>query len=142
VATHPTAHPLECASMKATNPLSSTALGATGAIDRMLRVGSIISDAVGSNRFEWQMAEIFLQLCVHGGDLPMQQLEKITGWGQTSVSRNVSKLGRGIGERPGAGLVEAFEDPHWRRRKIVRLTGKGVVLRERINAILQSDVRK
>lgn len=47
-----------------------------------------------------------------------------------AVSRNVNILGTGTPKEPGWGLVEAYEDAYWRRRKLVRLTQKGRTLME------------
>lgn len=56
----------------------------------------------------------------------MADLEKLTGVGQSSVSRNVTKIGPGPNPKePGYGLVEAYEDPFYRKRKLVRLTKRG-----------------
>lgn len=68
----------------------------------------------------------------------MQEIEKQTGWSQAAVSRNVAKLGIGITEgRPGSKLVEAFEDPTYRRRKIVRLTRKGRELSDELDELVR-----
>jgi DNA-binding MarR family transcriptional regulator len=62
-------------------------------------------------------------------ELPMADLIDLTGVGQSSVSRNVAALSstRGVRE-PGYGLVEAYEDPAYRRRKLVKLTARGRAL--------------
>ena len=104
---------------------------------KLIEAGDAIGKALGSDRFEWQTAKIFLTICKHGGEIPMQQVEKLTGWGQSSVSRHMAKLGQGITIRePGAQLVETFEDPEWRRRKIVRLTSLGRKLHDQLAAIV------
>ena len=61
----------------------------------------------------------------HRGEIPMQELMDLTGVSQSSVSRNVEKLASGKPRDPGYGLLEAFEDPYYRKRKIVRLTPRG-----------------
>jgi DNA-binding MarR family transcriptional regulator len=68
------------------------------------------------------------------GEIPMQDLADLTGTVQSSVSRNVEKLGQGSPSNPGFGLVEALEDPYYRRRKLVRLTSRGKALAESIDA--------
>lgn len=61
-----------------------------------------------------------------GNETPMADLADATGVGQSSVSRNVAILGQGINPREqGYGLLEAYEDPEFRRRKLVRLTAHG-----------------
>jgi DNA-binding MarR family transcriptional regulator len=68
------------------------------------------------------------------GELPMADLADSTGVVLSSVSRNVAKIGPGPNPKePGLGLVEAFEDPWNRKRKLVRLSAKGRKLAERIN---------
>lgn len=74
--------------------------------------------------------------------LPMADFEKLGG-SQAAVSRNIAMLGIGkkYGEQ-GAGLVEAFEDPEYRRRKLVRLTPRGrKVLGEVVDIIIKGARR-
>lgn len=60
-------------------------------------------------------------------EVPMAELGKLTGLAQSSVSRNVAKLAQGeTPMAPGFGLIEAFEDPFYRKRKLVRVTSKGL----------------
>jgi DNA-binding MarR family transcriptional regulator len=69
--------------------------------------------------------------------VPMGDLIDTTGVSQSSVSRNVATLGPGISpSQPGYGLMEAYEDPYYRRRKLVRLTAKGTKLRDHMQAVL------
>ena len=58
--------------------------------------------------------------------IAMQTIGEELDIAQSSVSRNVYKLGDiNRHKKTGIGLLEAFEDPMERRRKIVRLTAKG-----------------
>ena len=61
------------------------------------------------------------------------------GLSQSTVSRNVAYLGD-WNERKEAGhkLVEAYEDPAERRRKLVRLTAKGKRFVKSLNEIIYS----
>jgi DNA-binding MarR family transcriptional regulator len=56
----------------------------------------------------------------------MQELAEESGLTQSSCSRNVAVLSRWeeFG-KPGLDLVESFDDPRERRRKIVYLTANG-----------------
>ena len=57
----------------------------------------------------------------------MADLSDLTGLAQSSVSRNVAKLAQGMSpSEPGYGLIEAFEDPYYRKRKLVRVTPRGL----------------
>ena len=52
----------------------------------------------------------------------------LVGMSKASASRLVQTLGRGMREKAGLGLVEAYEDPQNWSRKLVKLTPKGVRL--------------
>lgn len=55
------------------------------------------------------------------------EAEKLLGLTQTTASRNYGYLGRGNVKKPhGYRLIEVYEDPFYRRRKLARLTAKGV----------------
>lgn len=109
----------------------------TKGLFKLLQAGAAAAEVLGSPRFEWQTLQIFLTICLHGGEMPQQELEKQTGWAQSAVSRNIAKLGNGltVGEQ-GARLVEAYEDPEWRRRKLVRLTTLGRRVAERLETVM------
>lgn len=110
------------------------------AAGNLLRMGNLVAEALGTGRFEWQTLQIFMAIGMSGGSMPMQEIERATGWTQSVVSRNVAKLaGRNSTALPIGELVEAFEDPLWRRRKIVRLTPKGRELWERLVGALQAE---
>jgi DNA-binding MarR family transcriptional regulator len=79
-------------------------------------------------QIEAQAIAVFLFVAVHGGKdgVAMQTISENLDIAQSSVSRNVYKLSDiNRHKKTGIGLLEAFEDPMERRRKIVRLTAKG-----------------
>lgn len=109
----------------------------TAGLGRLLSVGKAAGSALKTERFEWQTLQIFVVICLHGGEVPMQEIQRVTGLAQSAVSRNVAKLGSGLtAEEVGAGLIEAFEDPAWRRRKIVRLTALGRKVAEQLDGLM------
>jgi DNA-binding MarR family transcriptional regulator len=109
----------------------------TRGLSRLLDSGTLAVRYLGNDRFEWQTMRIFLTLCMNGGEMPQLELEKQTGLAQSAISRNVAKLGHGLTmDEAGARLIEAYEDPAWRRRKIVRLTARGRELAEKITDLL------
>jgi len=70
------------------------------------------------------------------GEMPMGDLADLIGIAQSSVSRNVALLGRGLTPvSSGHRLLEAYEDPFYRRRKLVKLTPRGELLRNELQAI-------
>ena len=64
----------------------------------------------------------------------MEKLAKRAGLTQSSCSRNVAVLSRWeeFG-KPGLDLVESFDDPRERRRRIVYLTANG---RQKVQSII------
>jgi DNA-binding MarR family transcriptional regulator len=84
---------------------------------------------------------LFLHVAVHS---PMSTAELVsaTGVSQSSVSRNIAKLGKGVlkdGTRePGLGLVENYPDPVDNRRDLVKLTPEG----EKVAARLAEHVSR
>lgn len=84
-----------------------------------------------SQDLQMQTALLFLQVGQHG-EVSMSDLEKQVGISQASVSRGVGVLSTGRPDEPGRGILEAFEDPYYRRRKIVKLTPRGKSMFNRI----------
>ena len=73
-----------------------------------------------------QSMAILLKVAKHSLPLKMAEIAEELGLSQSTVSRNVAYLGDWNRHREkGHQLVEAYEDPSERRRKLVRLTPKG-----------------
>lgn len=109
----------------------------TKGLARATEAGTLAARYFDNERFEWQTMRIFLCLCMHGGEMPQLELEKQTRLAQSAISRNIAKLGNGLTmDDPGSRLVEAYEDPAYRRRKIVRLTARGREFAEKLNDLL------
>jgi DNA-binding MarR family transcriptional regulator len=85
-----------------------------------------IREFTGDKEIQAQKVVIFLHTAMHR-EISMTDLLKLSGVEQSSVSRNVTLLAEGfpLKGKPGLGLVEAFEDPAFRRRKLVRITERG-----------------
>ena len=91
-------------------------------------------------QIEAQAIAVFLFVAVHGGKegVAMQTISEELDISQSSVSRNAYKLGDiNRHKKIGVGLLETFEDPMERRRKLVRLTSKG----KRVHSTLLSWVK-
>ena len=78
-----------------------------------------------------QTISCFLQIAMRR-EMPMFDLIKLLDVSNAAVSRNVTLLGQGSPKDPGLGLVEAYEDVYFRRRKLVRITQKGSILMEKL----------
>lgn len=79
-----------------------------------------------------QTIEVFLRVCSEPG-ITMTRLADVVGISQSSVSRNVAMLSKHF--KPGkAGLdcVEAREDLHERRRKVVNPTAHGTAVLKKL----------
>lgn len=80
------------------------------------------------SQIEAQAIAIFFYIGINAPQegVRMQKIAEELDIAQSSVSRNVYKLGDvNRHKKPGIGLLIAFEDPMERRRKLVRLTSKG-----------------
>jgi DNA-binding MarR family transcriptional regulator len=110
----------------------------TKTLNKLLQAGQLLAKASGIPRLEWQTTHTFLVLCLADGEMPQQELEKHLGLAQSSVSRNITRLGVGTPAEPGPRLVESFEDPCWRRRRIVRLTPQGRRLAQQLIEIMEN----
>lgn len=110
---------------------------------RLLKVAleslEAIRELTGDPEIQAQKVIILLQVAMHR-EISMTDLLKYAGVEQSSVSRNVTTLAEGfpLKGKPGMGLVESYEDPAFRRRKLVRLTKKG----EELIAKLEERVGK
>ena len=92
---------------------------------------------LGNDRFEWQTLDIFLTIADRASEIAMQELEAAHGLTQAAISRNAAKLGNGLTmNEPGARLIESYEDPAYRRRKLVRLTARGQEFKAQLVALL------
>lgn len=106
-------------------------------IARLASIGQLAVKYLGNDRFEWQTLAMFLSIADKSSDISMQELEVIHELTQASISRNTAKLGNGLTmDDPGARLVEAFEDPAYRRRKLIRMTARGREFKEQLVALL------
>jgi DNA-binding MarR family transcriptional regulator len=87
-----------------------------------------VRDYTGNNDIQSQTVLVFLHVALRR-EVAMSELQKLVGISQASVSRNVAKhsIGLSVHEK-GQNLVEAFEDPAYRVRKLVRISEKGLKL--------------
>lgn len=110
----------------------------TKQLAKLVEASKCLAKTTGNDRLELQTMQTFLIVCIAGGETSMQEIEKQLDFGQSTTSRNVSKLGNGISmDEPGPRLVEAYEDPAYRRRKLVRLTARGHKLADDLSSILE-----
>jgi len=93
-------------------------------LNRLSSILEMTRKRTGNSDLQVSALEMLLKVANHPG-IPMVDLETAVGVSQATVSRNVKKLGKGSRSKPGAGLVEAYEDPNNGRRKLVKLSASG-----------------
>jgi DNA-binding MarR family transcriptional regulator len=98
-------------------------------------------------RTDMPISQVLLFLHVaQRGPLAAEDLRKATGVTQSSVSRNIAKLGKGIlkdGKRePGLGLVENYPDPSDNRRDLVQLTTHGDEVATEMSRVINRLAKK
>lgn len=75
--------------------------------------------------------------------VPQLTLRELTGLSEAAVSRNLAILGRGnTMDVPGPKLVETFEDPDNRKRRLCKLTSKGRNFMELIGGIVDKHTKE
>lgn len=118
--------------------------------DRHRKSISILTDALSSFREidpEMPMQTMITFLVIAGsgekypGGMPMTQLRLEVGISQAAISRNTALLSKGTGGRPGHRLILTREDPKHRRRKLVRISQKGLALVEQIHQAMEGKTR-
>lgn len=108
-------------------------------LDVSIRVLDKVAEYTDNRTLPLQQIMILLHVANVSEAMPMADLVQLTGVEQSSVSRNVALLGSGlpIERKKGYGLVEAYEDPMYRRRKLVALTPRGQMLQKDLATILR-----
>lgn len=102
------------------------------AVDVTLTVMKCIAEFLGTPDVAMQHAQSFLTVASNSGPISMGEVMNRVGVAQSSLSRHIEILGQGKPSKPGFGLVTAYEDPEYRRRKLVELTPRGRLLVEEI----------
>jgi DNA-binding MarR family transcriptional regulator len=107
-----------------------------GAAFSTLELLNVLRDATQQDA-EAQVLVVFLLIAQRPEKLALNILEvaRVAGIAESSASRIVATLGRGLRGKPGAGLVETREDPTNYSRKLIFLSPKGQRVVERLGEI-------
>lgn len=99
---------------------------------------------MGRGSFEINAIQAFMIVTEAGGKpIPQGVIRQRLGWIESTMSRNVRIIGQGASfDELGPKLVESFEDPDYRRRKLVRLTATGKRFVETLQSIVDKHARK
>ena len=85
-----------------------------------------------------QSIAVLLKVAKHPVPIRMADIAAELGLSQSTISRNVAYLGDWNRHKEvGHKLLEAYEDPMERRRKLVKLTAKGRRFVKSLNEIIQ-----
>lgn len=100
----------------------------TSALSRLLGVLRTLRDATGNPELQMQTMNTFLYIASrHPNEIAQGEIERILGLQQTTVSRNCAYLAKGnAAGHGGYKLVDVFEDVDYRKRKLAKLTPKGL----------------
>lgn len=86
-------------------------------------------DLIQASTANREISSLAIQILLHiatRDEIPMSDLSKLCGCTHAAVSRTLAKLAQGLNpDTPGAGLLEYYEDPYFRARKLVKLSVKG-----------------
>lgn len=105
------------------------------ALDTSIAVMTKIAEYTNNPKMPMQQITMLLHVMARK-EVSMSDLMNLMAVEQSSVSRNAAILGQGQNPRePGYGLVKAYEDPFYRRRKLVSLTPRGEALKAEIDNI-------
>lgn len=85
---------------------------------------------------------VLIELGMRGGEMPMEEMSRVTETSPSSITRIAVRLGPGDKTQTGLGWLEAYEDPDWRRRKLVRLTPKGRAAVEQLAGLTSKAIEK
>lgn len=81
---------------------------------------------MGRGEFEANALRAFYYVASQPRPVPQSSVREFLGLSEAGTSRNMAILGAGASfTMPGPKLIETFEDPDYRRRKLVRLTARG-----------------
>ena len=105
----------------------------TSALSRLLGVLRTLRDATGNPELQMQTMNTFLYIASrHPNEIAQGELERVLGIQQTTVSRNCAYLAKGSAGLGGYKLIDVYEDRDYRKRKLAKLTPKGLEVAAKI----------
>lgn len=110
-------------------------------VETLRSITSLWTEAMGRSEVELNTLRVFLTVAAAGGR-PIQQSAVRDGIGlsEAATSRNIQMLSSGATPTSKAPeLIESYEDPQYRRRKLVRLTSRGEDLLREMHVLLAVD---
>src|SRR5574337_2012557 len=115
------------------NPSGTERLN-TYSLQRLLDCFSILRDATGNQELQMQTAVLFVFIASrYPNEIPQGEAAQRLNMEQTTTSRNFAYLAKGsYSGLGGYKLIEVFEDPFYRRRKLCKLTPKGLEVAQRL----------
>jgi DNA-binding MarR family transcriptional regulator len=102
-------------------------MATTKAVPAMAEAVGAVYAAMGRGEVELNALRVLFVIASHHGKvIPQGTVRDLTGLSEAAISRNLAILGEGASRKQdGPEWVESYEDPEYRRRKLVKLTPKG-----------------
>lgn len=111
-------------SVSAASP-KTTSSPKTAPLYGMIKALDVLQDYTENREITALAIQILLHVATRD-EIPMAELSKLCGCTHAAVSRTLAKLAQGLNpDVPGAKLLDYYEDPYFRARKLVRLSPKG-----------------
>lgn len=98
----------------------------------------------GNDEIQAQTLRVLLYVAERSpNEVPLREIEQNLSLNQTTTSRNVGYLAKGnIRVEQGLKLLDAFEDPLYRRRKLCKITKRGADTVNKVLSILATGSAK
>lgn len=111
----------------------------TNAVPAMQDILAALHKTMGRGEVELNALRVlFIIASYDPRPIPQLTLRELTGLSEAAVSRNLAILGRGnTMDIPGPKLIETYEDPDNRKRRLCKLTSKGRNFMELIGGIVE-----
>lgn len=104
---------------------------------KMIRALTIIQDVTGNRELTALASTVLLHIATHD-EMPIADLQGLCGCTHAAISRILAKLSQGLTpDAPGAKLIEYYEDPYYRARKLVKLSPKGKEMAKKLSKVLE-----
>lgn len=93
----------------------------------MSRALAALREGLDYSDLPTQMVQMLLEVAA-AGEISQQELEKRVGISRAAISRFLSILSVGSPLKPGLKVLTTYEDPEYRKRKMVSITKKGQII--------------
>lgn len=98
-----------------------------------------LEETFGRGEVELNALRVLSHIAIQRGPIGQQDLVQALGLSEAAISRNLKILGVGhTMDVPGPRLVETYTDPTSARKRLCRLTGKGIEFMQKLTKISEA----